>query len=191
MTDHVAILRSKIEKAESKVQRYRKSLESADSELSDLVTALRVIEGIANDTDSNGAGTTTTMTRQLDIVRLLGVGRAKGQPPADLYASYCLIGSEDIKIDTFRTTIWRMKDQEFETEGGSYIVYGDSGNYWKEQVEEQIIPPPPAINPPARVPPQTTQPHAWPVADENPPSPPQSGWPPPPKPTQWDEDPPF
>lgn len=136
MTDHIAILKDRIEKAKAKVQRYQKSLETAKSELSDLETTLRVLEGIANDGDSNGAGTSSTMSRQLDIVRLLTVGREKGQPPADLYKSYCLIGGEDITIDTFRTTIWRMKDRVFETDGSEWVVHGDSGNYWKEPLEE-------------------------------------------------------
>lgn len=132
MTDHVSILRSRIEKAESKVQRYQKSLESANNELSDLFTALRVIEGIENSGDSGGTGTITTMGRQLDIVKILGVGRENAQPPVDIYATYSLVCNENIKIDTFRTTIWRMKDQVFEVDGQSYIVYGESGNYWKE-----------------------------------------------------------
>lgn len=184
MTDHLTILKGKIEKAEAKVIRYRKSLESAGSELSDLVTTLRVLEGIANDSESNGAGTSTTMGRQLDIVRLLGVGRNNGQQPADLYASYCRLGSEDIKIDTFRTTIWRMKEQEFDLEGASYVVQGDNGSYWKELVEDIKIPPPPSMDIPAhKVPPP---PPPWQQAAAPPPLP--SGWQPP---AEWDAEPEY
>lgn len=135
MTDHMAILRGRIEKAESRVQRYRKSLKTAENELSDLTTALRVIEGIAGGGDSNVAGTPVTMGRQLDIVRLLGVGRENHRTPADLYASYCRLGGEDITIDTFRTTLWRMKDRVFQVSDAEYVVRGDNGSYWKEEAD--------------------------------------------------------
>ena len=138
MTDHLSILRDRIEKAESKVQRYKKSLKTAESELSDLITALRVLEGITNGSDSNGSGTPTTMGRQLEILRMLTVGRDEAQSPADLYKTYSAEGSEDIAIDTFRTTIWRMKDKTFEADGSVWGVHGDSGNYWKEWLREAV-----------------------------------------------------
>ena len=138
MTDHLSILRDRIEKADSKVQRYKKSLETAESELSDLITALRVLEGITNGGDSNGSGTPATMGRQLEILRMLSVGRDEAQSPADLYKTYSDVGSEDIAIDTFRTTIWRMKDKTFEADGSVWGVHGDSGNYWKELLREVV-----------------------------------------------------
>jgi hypothetical protein len=134
MTDHLTTLRDRIAKTQAKVQRYKKSLESSEKELSDLAIALRVIEGIANDGEANGGGTSTTVGRQLEIVRLLGVGRENASPPADIYARYHAMGAEDISIDTFRTTIWRMKGKEFQVEGHSFMVHGDTaeGVYWKE-----------------------------------------------------------
>lgn len=144
MTDHVAIIKGKIEKAESRVLRYRKSLESAESELRDLHTALRVLEGIASGVEGVASSVPSTMGRQLEILRLLTVGREKGQPPADLYKSYIRLGGEDITIDTFRTTIWRMKDRVFEMHGAQWVVHGDGGNYWREPLEEPERDPPEA-----------------------------------------------
>lgn len=135
MTDHLAILRDRIEKADARAQRYRKSLKTAENELSDLTTALRVLEGIASGTDSNGPGTATTMGRQLEIVRLLGVGRENQKSPADLYGAYYHSSPEDITIDTFRTTLWRMKDRVFEVKEAEWVVRGDNGTYWKEEAE--------------------------------------------------------
>jgi hypothetical protein len=132
MSDHLSILKDRLAKAEAKVQRHKKSLESAESELSDLMTAMRVMEEIANGGDSNTAGTPTTIGRQLDIVKLLPVGRKKGASPADLYASYNLYAGENITIDTFRTTLWRMKDKSFEMDSTEFVVHGDAGVYWKE-----------------------------------------------------------
>ena len=136
MTDHMAILKERIERAETKVQRLQKSLEASESELSDLMTALRVIEGINSAPDANASATTSTMARQLEIVKLLGVGRERGSAPADLYAAFIRAGTEDITIDTFRTTIWRMKDKSFDLEDGAVVaVHGDAGVYWKELLE--------------------------------------------------------
>lgn len=131
MTDHISMLKGKIERAEAKVQRYQKSLETAENELSDLQTALRVLEGLSNASESNASGTSTTMGRQLNIVRLLGVGQRNGQSPADLYAAYCRAAAEDITIDTFRTTIWRMKGKVFEIDDTPWEVHAGDGAYWK------------------------------------------------------------
>lgn len=134
MTDHIAILKERIEKAKAKVQRYQKSLESAETELSDLETTLRVLDGIANEGDSSETGSSPTLDRQKWIAELLGVGVDNAQQPADLYVSYSAICSEDITIETFRTTIWRMKGKRFRLERGEFDVQGENGSYWKEPV---------------------------------------------------------
>ncbi len=131
MTNHLTILRDRVERARTKVQRLEKSLESAGLELSDLMTALRVIEGIELDGDSNAAGTHSTSDRQNSIVRLLGVGLKNARAPADLYAAYCQSGGEDITIDTFRTTIWRMKGKAFLLDDTLWEVSAGNGMYWK------------------------------------------------------------
>ncbi len=155
MTDHIALLRERLEKAEAKVDRYRKSLKTAEKEHTDLLTALRVIEEITNVSESNASGTPTTIGRQLAIVNFLGVGRENAKPPADLYATYNLFEGEDITIDTFRTTIWRMKDRVFEIDGADFVVHGDSGAYWKEAAE----PPEPEHDPDFDYPPSNIPDH--------------------------------
>lgn len=136
MTDHVALLHERIEKAKGKVLRHQKSLESAKSELSDLTIALRVLEGLSAAGDSGGSAVPSTIGRQLAIVGILPVGREKGRPPADLYQTYILVGDEDITIDTFRTTIWRMRERIFVVGDSEWGVFGDGGVYWKMPVEE-------------------------------------------------------
>ena len=138
MTDHVNTLRSLIEKAAGKVTRYKKTLESAESELRDMHTALRVIEGLSSESVAGNASAPTTMARQIGIAEILGVGRAGAKPPSELYATYHKMSIEDITIDTFRTTIWRMKGKTFEFGGQVWDIEGDSGMYWKEPHESGL-----------------------------------------------------
>ena len=55
----------------------------------------------------------------------------RAKAPADLFGLYKAIYGEDINIDTFRTTIWRMKDRLYDLHDGSWFVEGESGVYWK------------------------------------------------------------
>lgn len=138
MTDHVKMLGDRIAKAEAKVIRYRKSLEAAEIELSELQIALRVLGGLSTDSDSNAPGTGSTLGRQREIVRLMGVGRENAQPPAEIYAEYLRASSEQISIDTFRTTIWRMKGKNFAVDLTSFKVCNEDGVYWAERLGANI-----------------------------------------------------
>ncbi|WP_152567614.1 hypothetical protein [Sphingopyxis sp. LC363] len=133
MSDHVKLISDRIAKAEAKVARYKKSLETAELELSELQIALRVLSGLSGEVESNAGGTGTTLGRQRDIVRLMGVGRENAQPPAEIYAAYLKASDEKISIDTFRTTIWRMKGKSFVVDVTPYTVFNDEGVYWIEQ----------------------------------------------------------
>lgn len=133
MSDHVKLLSDRIAKAETKVARYKKSLETAELELSELQIALRVLSGLSADADSNAGGTGSTLGRQRDIVRLMGVGRENAQPPAEIYADYLKASDEKISIDTFRTTIWRMKGKSFVVNVTPYLVCNEDGVYWVER----------------------------------------------------------
>lgn len=134
MNETLAILRERLAKAESRVLRTEKALETARAELSDLQTALRVMEGITGEaaTGSSASSSVTMSDRQSTIVQLLDVGQENGSPPADLFKAYTERSGEEISIDTFRTTIWRMKGAFFKVEGRTFLVHGDNGVYWKE-----------------------------------------------------------
>ena len=133
MTDHVKLISERIAKAEARVVRHKKSLETAEIELSELQIALRVLGGLSDERDSNTGGVSSTLGRQRDIVRLMGVGRENAQPPAEIYAEYLKNCDENISIDTFRTTIWRMKGKSFAVNVTTYIVCNDEGVYWIER----------------------------------------------------------
>lgn len=132
MSDAVSLLRERVEKAEAKVHRAEKSLESARAELADFKTALRVMEDLTGESVPSLAasgGAIEVSTRQARILALL---THMGQAPADLFAAYKDACGEDINIDTFRTSIWRMKGRAFAESGVTVWVKGDSGLYWKE-----------------------------------------------------------
>jgi hypothetical protein len=132
--DALNLIRDKLAKAEVKASRAEKAWESARNEVADLQTALRVMSEL---TGESLAPTTATASanvaeRQLLIVRLLRAGEANAAAPAEVFDMYKLIAGEDISIDTFRTTIWRMKDIAFNDGPDLWLIKGDNGRYWKE-----------------------------------------------------------
>jgi len=148
MTDTVAILRDRLAKGEVKVARLRKQLESAQNEVSDIQTALRVLDQLLNQSagESGNSDGSTTLARQNDIASFLPEGREKATTPADLYDTFKLLSFEQINIDTFRTTIWRMKGKVYTLQGRKWAVEGDNGYYWKRAVEDSP-PQEPALDP--------------------------------------------
>lgn len=134
MSDHIAILKERLAKCEAKVLRHKKALESAENELSDIRTTLRVLGEISGESPSDvrGQAAGSTANRQQEIAGILAVGRDFGQSPIDLYEEYKRLGTDEINLDTFRTTIWRMKGRSYIVEATEYVVNSDGGRYWKE-----------------------------------------------------------
>lgn len=133
MTDPITTLKERVKKAEAKVARYSKSLESAEKELADLNTTLRVMAEISGESPAPTAtpSPASTTNRQQEIVDLLGVGRRNARSPIDLFETYRAEGEDDINIDTFRTTIWRMKGKTYQCDGQDYVIQSGDGEYWK------------------------------------------------------------
>jgi hypothetical protein len=133
MIDHITLLKERLLKAENKELRAAKSLESAKNEASDIRTALRVLGEISGESVelSRPSGVTSTGNRQQEIANLLGVGTENSRFPMDLFAAYELIGSDEINLDTFRTTIWRMRGKLYVCDNTEYVVQSAEGRYWK------------------------------------------------------------
>jgi hypothetical protein len=129
MQDAISLLKERLERAEAKASRAEKAWESAKKEAVDLATAYRVMRELSGESSS---GTISTGDRQATILDLLRVGEEMGQSPAELFERYRRASAEEISIDTFRTTIWRMKDNAYLEGSGLWVVRGDSGSYWKE-----------------------------------------------------------
>jgi hypothetical protein len=133
MEDAISALQDRLTKAQARLVRAQKALDSSLSEVTDLETALRVLASI-NGESPNATTTPAVSNRQVAIIGLLGVGRNKAAPPAELFEKYRSRTGEDITIDTFRTTIWRMKDKIHTDEVGQWAVEASEGAYWKTPV---------------------------------------------------------
>lgn len=132
MDETVSLLRDRIAKAETKLSRAEKALETARSELSDLQTTLRVLQDLTSEPNAGApqSGTSVVAERQSIIMSMLGVGVEQAKAPSDLFDFFELLSSEKITIDTFRTTVWRMRNNEVD----GWTVRSDGGVYWKERV---------------------------------------------------------
>ena len=148
MTDTLVILKERIAKAEAKAVRARKSLENAEKELSDLTTTLRVMRELAGESEISDSpnGSVAVSARQQQIIDLLNVGFDNSVSPVELFRAYSAQHDDNISIDTFRTTLWRMKKEKREIPVGTqnYRVESDGGRYWKAP----LISPSPLDNPP-------------------------------------------
>ncbi|MBP6362115.1 MAG: hypothetical protein KA329_01170 [Novosphingobium sp.] len=138
MTGIIEQLKERHAKAKAKVERAEKALESARSEFSDIDTAMRVLaemQGGGTQGQGRGNASEAVAERQANILKILREGRFSALEPKELHARYSLTFGDEVSLDTFRTTIWRMKDRGPYTDGSeSWIVDNDEGRYWKERV---------------------------------------------------------
>lgn len=133
MTDTISILKDRLAKAQAKIQRYEKSLESAKNEVADIHTTLRILGEIGGESaQPSGQGSTGASKRQGEILLTLANAESNATTPAELFERYKILGSEDINLDTFRTAVWRMKDKTFLYDGLPWTVMSHDGKYWKE-----------------------------------------------------------
>lgn len=137
MTTLLIDLESRLDKARSKVERCEKALETARYEVAEFETALRVIRAMSGESQGSSAPATVS-NRQRDILAVLYEGRGKSQAPAQAFEGYKLFGDAGVSLDTFRTTLWRMADNEFVIDNEQFRVFRDNGRYWKEK---QLSPP--------------------------------------------------
>lgn len=133
MNDPIAILKDRAGKAAAKVARAEKALETAKTEYTELQIALRVMAGITGESlpTSSAIPSAAVAERQKTITGLLKVGEENASAPAEIFEAYKVLASEEISIDTFRTTIWRMKNNPFQTGDDVWFVQGNDGLYWK------------------------------------------------------------
>ncbi len=136
MTNTIKLLKERQNKAQTKVARYEKTLETAKNELSDINTTLRIlgeIEGVS-DSESDKKSVTSVGERQNNLLFLIADGQDRATQPAEIYETYKVLYGEEINIDTFRTTIWRMKGKTFLHEGKKWRVHSNNGHYWKVEI---------------------------------------------------------
>lgn len=135
MADITSQIKELYAKAAAKVERAEKALDAARSELADLEAALRVIESLTptGSMEATKVRAADAMAeRHANILHILPEGPENGLEPKELHSHFSIIYGSDLSLDTFRTTIWRMKDKAFRAEdGGEWIVKNTDGRYWK------------------------------------------------------------
>lgn len=120
----------KILAAEAAVTRKEARLAQAMAVLDDLRVAQRVcceIFGLAAPTTEVREPSAVSI-RQKAILELLGIGPGEAKTPAMLFDAYWDLRLEQTTIETFRTTIWRMKQRR---RFGDWIIHSADGSYWK------------------------------------------------------------
>lgn len=138
MVDPLKVIEERIQRLRAKVEKHEKALESARCELSDMETALRVLSGVMGESTPNTGMATyaSVANRQRDILAFLSEGAENSQAPVGIFNAYKVSAVGDINIDTFRTTIWRMRDKWFDLGGVQWCVRSANGAYWKEKNNE-------------------------------------------------------
>lgn len=133
MDNIIEQLRDRAARVAAKVEKAKKALEAAVSELADVEAAIRVIE------DMQGGGgrvgvSDVVAERQANILKIMDSVRASASEPKELFSRYVTQFGDDITLDTFRTTLWRMKGKGPFHEGGEqWSVENQAGRYWKEK----------------------------------------------------------
>lgn len=119
-------------KAEGKVARAAKALETAQKELADVIAAERVMADITGESvDQKPAGGALS-DRDIDIARLLGVGDTDAKSPVELYPLYTEAHGDSLNLEAFRTALWRLQKKAIQGTEKTWAVRSEGGKYWRE-----------------------------------------------------------
>ncbi|NJC35078.1 hypothetical protein GGR88_002592 [Sphingomonas jejuensis] len=132
MSDVMALLKDRLAKAEAKLTRAIKALESAKKELADLQAAERVMAEITGESAEDKGVPTSISDRDKDMAKLLETGSDAAISPIDLYPRYLEATGDTINLDAFRTALWRLQKKVIQGEERTWIVRSDNGKYWRE-----------------------------------------------------------
>lgn len=134
--DVMALVKERRAKAEGKVARAEKALESAKKELAELLAAERVVGEITGESPEPRTSEGFVSAREIAIAKLIPSDPENAIAPAELYPKYIDASGEEINLDAFRTAIWRLKGKKVQGEEYAWIVKADNGRYWRERVPE-------------------------------------------------------
>ncbi|MCW6531692.1 hypothetical protein NED98_15700 [Sphingomonas sp. MMSM20] len=128
----MATLRERRAKAEAKVLRAAKALESAKKELEDVLAAERVMAEITGESIDQKGGASSTSDRDVEIVKLLNRNQNGAKSPVELYPEYTEATGDSINLDAFRTALWRLQKKTIADDGKDWAVRSEGGRYWRE-----------------------------------------------------------
>ena len=135
MIDVMSLLKDRRAKAEGKVSRAIKALETARNELADLIAAERVMAEITGESVELKAAGTQGTDRDREIAKLLNVGADNATSPAELYPVYVEATGDNLNLDAFRTALWRLQKKAVQGSESNWTVKSENGRYWREAAE--------------------------------------------------------
>lgn len=130
----MATLRDRRAKAEGKVARVAKALETAKKELADLIAAERVVAEITGESVDQKVSGPPVSDRDHEITKLLNPDANGATSPADLHPIYVKSTGDNINLDAFRTALWRLQKKHVRDGNGWWAIRSDTGRYWREPV---------------------------------------------------------
>lgn len=132
MTDTGTVLREKEAKLEARVKKARVTLESLETELTEVRTTLKVLvsmglaEAPADLHDDGPSGTDALSENQSAVIAVVPQGEDQARPPKHIIDMVNLIGPE-LNGDYVRTVLWRLAKRG--------IIHNTNGLYWREKEE--------------------------------------------------------
>jgi hypothetical protein len=136
MQDVMSMLKDRRAKAEGKVMRAIKALETAKKELADLLAAERVMADITGESIESKSDGAPLSDRDRLIMNLLNGDATQAISPADLYPIYVEATRDSINLEAFRTAVWRLQKKVIRDAGVSWQVRAANGRYWREPISE-------------------------------------------------------
>lgn len=134
--DVMAALKDRRAKAEAKLARATKALETARKELLDIDAAERVFATITGESVSGASVSGVGSDRDRVMTRLLSASREGARTPAELHPIYVEETADGINLDAFRTALWRLQKKIIRGEELDWVVRSEAGRYWREAVTD-------------------------------------------------------
>jgi hypothetical protein len=132
--DVMAALKDRRAKAEAKVSRASKALETAEKELADVLAAERVFADITGESVGSKLTDAPVSTRDVTITKLLPDNLTEAKSPAELHPLYIEQTLDNINLEAFRTAVWRLLKKTIPGEKKVWVVKSKDGRYWRQPV---------------------------------------------------------
>jgi len=138
MIDVMAALKARRAKAEGRLSRAIKALESAKKDLQDVIAAERIMADITGESVENRVTVGLPSGRDTEIAKLLATNSEDAKSPAELHPIYVETTGDSLNLEAFRTALWRLQKKIVKGSEKNWAVKSDNGRYWREAVEDDL-----------------------------------------------------
>jgi len=135
MIDVMAALKDRRAKAEGRLNRALKALESAKKDLQDVIAAERVMADITGESVEPKGDVGAPSSRDIEIAKLLNTTIDDAKSPAELHPVYLDATGDTLNLEAFRTALWRLQKKVVKGSEKSWAVKSKDGRYWREAVD--------------------------------------------------------